>query len=96
MIVQVAWYRACPGRAGEVVEAMAEAIRRAREEPGCRAYLFHQGVDDEEEFVLYEQYVDEAALEAHLATSHFRDVVQGRVNPLLAAREWKTYRLVEP
>ncbi|MCA1674855.1 MAG: antibiotic biosynthesis monooxygenase [Actinobacteria bacterium] len=96
MIVEVAWYRARPGQAEAVVAAMREAIPPARDEPGCQAYLFHQSVEDPEAFLVYEQYVDEAAMDAHLETPHFREIVQGRVNPLLESREWKSYRLVEP
>ncbi|MEW6471388.1 MAG: putative quinol monooxygenase [Actinomycetota bacterium] len=95
MIVQVAWYRARPGEADAVVAAMREAAVAARNEPGCLTYQLHQSVDDDHDFVLYEQYVDEDALQAHLETPHFREVVQGRVNPLLESSDWKTYRMVD-
>ena len=95
MIVQVAWYRAKSGQADAIVAAMREAAARAREEPGCLMYLFHQSIDDPQDFLLYEQYVDELALDAHLQTAHFREIVQGRVNPLLESRDWHTYRQIE-
>jgi quinol monooxygenase YgiN len=53
-------------------------------------------VDDPNAFLVYEAYVDEAAMEAHLETAHFREIVQGRVNPLLESRESRTYRVIEP
>lgn len=96
MVVEVAWYRARAGASEEVIAAMREVTARAREEPGCRAYRFHQAVEDPDLFVVYEEYTDEAAREAHLQTAHFRDIVQGRVNPLLESREWRTYREIEP
>ena len=96
MVVEVAWYRARPGASEAVVAALREAAVRAREEPGCTAYRVHQSLDDPHAFLVYEEYVDEAAREAHLQTAHFREIVQGRVNPLLESREWRTYRVVEP
>jgi quinol monooxygenase YgiN len=96
MFVEVAWYRAHPGASEAVIAAMREAAARAREEPGCLAYRFHQSVDDPNGFLVYEAYVDEAAMEAHLQTAHFREIVQGRVNPLLESREWRSYRVIEP
>ncbi len=96
MVVEVAWYRARAGAAEAVIAAMREAAARAGEEPGCLAYRFHQSVDDPDAFLVYEAYVDEAAMEAHLETAHFREIVQGRVNPLLESREWRTYRVIEP
>ena len=47
-------------------------------------------------FVLYEQYVDEAAFEAHRQSPHFREYIEGGVVPLLAEREWHRYDLVGP
>ena len=96
MVVEVAWYRARAGASEAVIAAMREAVARAAEEPGCLAYRFHQSVDDPNAFLVYEAYVDEAAMEAHLETAHFREIVQGRVNPLLESREWRTYRVIEP
>jgi quinol monooxygenase YgiN len=96
MIVEVAWYRARAGEVDAVVAAMGEAVRRSREEPGCQAYLFHQSVEDPRDFLVYEQYVDEAAKEHHYETPHFKEIVQGRVNPLLESTDWKTYRMMEP
>ena len=41
-------------------------ITRAEDE-GCLAYVFHQEQGNPREFVLYEQWRDQAALDAHLA-----------------------------
>lgn len=96
MVVEVAWYRARAGTSEAVITAMREAAARSLEEPGCRAYVVHQAVDDPDAFLVYEEYVDEAAKHAHYQTSHFQEIVQGRVNPLLESREWRTYRPIEP
>ena len=41
------------------------AITRA-EDDGCLTYVFHQRQDNPHEFMLYEQWRDEAALDAHV------------------------------
>jgi quinol monooxygenase YgiN len=63
-------------RAGE--EAATEEHLRAlaaasRKEPGCIAFLIHSVRDPQRTFFLYEQYADQAALDAHFATPHFQE-----------------------
>jgi quinol monooxygenase YgiN len=41
------------------------AITRA-EDDGCLTYVFHQRQDNPREFMLYEQWRDEASLDAHV------------------------------
>lgn len=95
VVVLVARYRARPGRGDAVAEAMREMIPRSREEPGCLAYLVQRSQSEPDEFVLYEQYVDEAAIDAHRATPHFQEIVLAQVIPLLESREWGLYAPLE-
>jgi len=48
------------------------AVPKVREEPGNQAYIFHRSTQDPRVFMLYEEYDDQAALEAHRA--HMRDM----------------------
>ena len=48
--------------------ALTEASRR---EPGCVSDIPHTVESDPDTVLIYEQYRDEAALEAHRATPHF-------------------------
>jgi quinol monooxygenase YgiN len=59
----------------------------ARDEPDCLLFRVTRSPRDGEVFLLYEEYVDEGALEAHRRTSHFRDLIEGKVIPLLLERE---------
>jgi len=70
-------------------------VRRSRAEAGCVTYLFHQSRDDPQEFLIYEQYVSEEAVEAHKASDHFRDIVLGTVVPLLESRVVRRYELID-
>ena len=51
---------------------MSIAIPKVREEPGNRAYICHRSTQDPRVFMLYEEYDDQAALEAHRA--HLREM----------------------
>jgi quinol monooxygenase YgiN len=42
-------------------------VPKVREEPGNQAYIFHRSMQDSRVFMLYEEYDDQAALEAHRA-----------------------------
>ncbi len=46
---------------------MRIAIPKVREEPGNHAYVFHRSTQDPRVFMFYEEYDDQAALEAHRA-----------------------------
>jgi quinol monooxygenase YgiN len=59
---------------GEMLRSLAEASRL---EPGCVTYIPHKVVGDPETVVIYEQYRDEAAAEAHRQTEHFRKYAVG-------------------
>jgi quinol monooxygenase YgiN len=80
-------YRVKPGaeeRAADLLRRMTEPSRR---EPGCLMYQVHRVPDDPALFFLYEQYEDRAGLDAHRASEHFRELVQGELFDLLESRE---------
>ncbi|MET0474323.1 MAG: putative quinol monooxygenase [Mycobacterium sp.] len=84
----LARYHAGSGNGDTVASAlkeMADAV--ARDEPACLAYHAARSIEDPDTFVLYEEYVDEAALLAHRETPHFMTFVEGVIAPLLTSRE---------
>ncbi|OEU99391.1 MULTISPECIES: putative quinol monooxygenase [Streptomyces] len=85
--VVVARYRTRPGREEEVLALLAELAAASRGEPGNLRYRVHQGIEDPRTVVLYEEYATEADFTAHCATAHFRDLVPGRIVPLLESRD---------
>jgi quinol monooxygenase YgiN len=95
MIVLVAQYQAQPGRGDEVeaaVKRMASLVKQ--HEPGCLLYQANRSREDPDHFLLYEQYADEAALEAHRQAPHFKEIVEGTIVPMLDKRERAFYNLV--
>ncbi|MBV9789958.1 MAG: antibiotic biosynthesis monooxygenase [Chloroflexi bacterium] len=95
MIVLAAHYQGKSGQ-GDAIEA---ALRRMaplvkEHEPGCTLYQAARSQEHPDQFLLYEHYVDEAALLAHRETAHFKEVIEGTILPLVEQRERQIYTLV--
>jgi quinol monooxygenase YgiN len=93
--VVVARYIARAGTEEQVAEHIAAMAAASRQEPGCLCYQPHRDPNDPQVFLLYEQYVDDAALQAHRDSAHFQRHVLGAVVELLSAREVAVYQTIE-
>jgi quinol monooxygenase YgiN len=87
MICLAATYRFPEDRLADVKAFLPELISASRREPGCRMYLVHRGIDDPRVFFFYEQYDDDAAVEAHRASEHFSTYVLNGTRKLAEHRE---------
>ena len=94
MIVLVARYYGKPGQ-GDTIEATLKQVAPLvkEREPGCKFYQASRSQDNPDNFLLYEHYVDEAALLAHRETPHFQELIEGTIVPLLEKRERELYTL---
>ena len=74
MIGIVATIKTKPGL-GAAFEEVATALAREvnAHEPGCLLYILYRA-DDPDTYVFMERYEDEAAVEAHRAAPHFKDL----------------------
>jgi quinol monooxygenase YgiN len=68
---------------------------KSRKEPGCLLYIGHQSIENPRKFLFYEQYRDQAALEAHRNTPYFKLYVQGGLDPIMEERTRELYSVVE-
>ncbi|HTW48865.1 MAG TPA: antibiotic biosynthesis monooxygenase [Acidobacteriaceae bacterium] len=55
-----------------VAELLAALAAASREEAGCVTYVPHTVEGEPDTVLIYEQYRDEQALEAHRASKHFQ------------------------
>ncbi len=95
MIVLTAKYFVKAGRGDEVEAAlrrMAPLVKAG--EPGCTVYHANRSAENRDLFLLYEHYTDQAALEAHRNTPHFKEIIEGTIVPLLDKRERELYQSV--
>jgi (4S)-4-hydroxy-5-phosphonooxypentane-2,3-dione isomerase len=71
MVVLVVTWVAKAGRENETAGLFLKLTQESRKEPGCVMYQVHRHRTEPRRFFIYEQYQDDAALEAHRAASHF-------------------------
>jgi quinol monooxygenase YgiN len=85
MVVLVVSWIAKPGKEEEVARLFARLQEESRKEPGCLLYVAQRRQQEPARFLVYEQYADDAALEAHRATRHFLEIARGEL-PRIADR----------
>ena len=61
----------------EIVAILRELTAASRQEPGCVTYVPHTVESEPDTVLIYEQYQNESAVEAHRATEHFRRYAVG-------------------
>ena len=80
-----------PGHEDEAIALFAKLTEHTVQEPGCRMYLAHRSTVDARRFFLYEQYDDQAALDAHRASPHFKQYATEALFPLIESRTPELY-----
>lgn len=84
----------------EHIDAFAQAmVANARAslagEPGCRQFDVCRSSGEPGLFFLYELYADAAAIQAHLASAHFRRFDE-LTRPWVADKQVRTLQRIEP
>jgi quinol monooxygenase YgiN len=86
MVKILARYKVSPGNSKKVQLLLKQLKEASRQEPGNDKYDVYFNFDDENLIIIDEIYKDQAALDAHRASPHFRDIALGQIVPLLADR----------
>jgi quinol monooxygenase YgiN len=71
MVVLAVTWMAKLGHESDVAVIFEKLTTESRKEPGCLMYQVHKHKTDARRFFIYEQYKDDAAMEAHRTSSHF-------------------------
>ena len=71
MVVLAVTWMSKVGHEAEVEALFLKLTEASRKEPGCQMYQVHRHKTEPRRFFIYEQYKDDAALEAHRAAPHF-------------------------
>jgi quinol monooxygenase YgiN len=82
MIVLIAMVKAQKGKEKKVEEILRGMVPGVQNEKGTLKYILHRSRKDPTELLVYEEYVDQAALDFHGGTSYFKDMVKN-LNGLL-------------
>ncbi|MDQ2681054.1 MAG: antibiotic biosynthesis monooxygenase [Candidatus Eremiobacteraeota bacterium] len=95
MIVLTVTYTIQSGREQEALEHFRALKQESLKEPGNIAYLIHQSPADARRFFLYEQYLDETALDEHRASRHFTEHASNGIMKIMESRQPETYALID-
>ncbi|HMK71936.1 MAG TPA: putative quinol monooxygenase [Myxococcaceae bacterium] len=91
MVCLAVTYLVLPNREAEAADLLRRLTPLSRAEPGCRMYQAHRSLADPRRFFLYEQYVDQAAVDAHRASPHFEELVQRGLFRIIESRTPELY-----
>lgn len=95
MIALVARYQVKEGNVDAVIEALGEMAPLVKElEPDCSSYTVNRSREDPNVILLYECYADMEAIAFHRETPHFKEIIEGRIAPLLDSREREFFDVV--
>ncbi len=91
MICVAVTYVVKPGHEDEAVALFHKLTMHTRAEPGCHMYLAHRSISEPRRFFLYEQYDDQAAVDAHRAAPHFEQYAKDGLFPIIESRSPEIY-----
>ncbi len=94
MVVLAVVWMAKVGRESEAAALFSKLNEESSKEPGCLMYLLHRHKTDPRRFFIYEQYKDEAALEAHRASPHFMQYAKKELPRVAERIEGNLYELL--
>lgn len=84
-------YMILPNREEEAIDLFISMTEATLREPGCRMYQVHRSREEPRRFFLYEQYENEAALDAHRKSSHYEQYIQRGLFRILETRTPDTW-----
>ncbi len=97
MFVQLVHIRIKPGRVQEFFDVFRANFDGTRAEPGNFRFDVLQDPEDENHFIVYEAFENEAAVDAHRDTDHYRKTVEGLKDLMTTGtREKQFFRMVMP
>ena len=70
-----------------ILTLLKELVEKTRTEPGNISYNIYQSVENPNELILHERYVDSDAVEIHKSSDHYQHTVLGQIIPHLEIRE---------
>jgi (4S)-4-hydroxy-5-phosphonooxypentane-2,3-dione isomerase len=87
MIVLIVHMKIKPGTEQECKRLIALLEQNTRQEPGCIQYKGLQSTVDSTSFAMYEEYKDEAALQSHSSSDHFKQYVKEGLDKIVVERQ---------
>ncbi|GAC1545428.1 MAG: hypothetical protein NVS2B17_27750 [Candidatus Velthaea sp.] len=86
MLINAVTYSFPAEHAATAARMFAQWREASRKEAGCIGFEVARSNDDAGVFVLYETWVDQAALDAHYITEHFQKLGVNGIRPIAESR----------
>lgn len=93
MLTVIAYFYAKPEKRRELEEILNGFVAPTREELGCVDYHFHQGDDDPNVFVFYENWRSRSDWDIHNQRPFLKSFIDRRMDYLTKDVEVKTYTM---
>ena len=77
-IILNVFIEAAQGREEELAGLLKELVAPTRAEPGCVSYELNASQEKPGAFLFYEKFADQAALDAHVSSTHFQNFLKKR------------------
>lgn len=90
-VTLTASWRARAGEEAEIERILRTLVPLTHQEPGCLTYTALRSTEDPLEFLLFEQYRDQAAFDAHCDSDYFKRHVLEDAIPRLESRVRRFY-----
>ena len=90
----IARVKARPDKVNELLSLLSSLVEPTRKEPGCLSYTLLQNNQDPTDLTLVEEWKNNAALESHFATKHFKDAMTKVPNLVAAEPDVRRYHVV--
>jgi quinol monooxygenase YgiN len=87
MVSLVVRLKFAPDDRAEVAATVALLATESRREPGCITYIPHQLQEDPDTILIYEQYRDPEAFDAHRNSEHFKKYAIGGIFQKMKERQ---------
>jgi quinol monooxygenase YgiN len=94
VVLAVTWIAKAEKQA-EVTALFHQLQAESRKEPGCRFYQVHTHRNDPRRFFIYEQYDDDAALQAHRDSRHFQELAAKKLSLIAERQQGDLYQPLE-
>jgi quinol monooxygenase YgiN len=65
-----------PERRNDIMRVTAAIVPPSRAEAGCISYEVHEQLSGENEYLFFEEWTDQAALDFHFKTPHFQEFIK--------------------
>ena len=95
MIVVAAKIVGKPERRADILRLVATVVQPSRAEAGCIAYNFYEKQPPASEFLFFEEWADQAALDLHFKTPYFLEFARQLPEFIQGPPKIRTYEVAK-